>query len=122
MPARAALDVLGITTDPEVIPWGTKQVKLPRSRLANKGGPLLADGAGCGGRRNKGRHPLLPSISFSPTGFQAAIALTRPGAACRPLRTALDAPHPDPGGGGGRLGAESASSLISSPTIWQSRQ
>jgi hypothetical protein len=34
---REQLDRLGIGADLEVIPWGTKQVKLPRSRLKTPG-------------------------------------------------------------------------------------
>jgi transposase len=36
--AREELDRLGIGADLEEIPWGTKQVKLPRSRLRTPGG------------------------------------------------------------------------------------
>jgi hypothetical protein len=41
---RAQLDRLGIGADFEVIPWGTKQVKLPRSRLrVNDPAPSVTD-------------------------------------------------------------------------------
>ena len=43
---REQLDRLGIGADLEVIPWGTKQVKLPKSRLTNKDGPAPGDSPG----------------------------------------------------------------------------
>ena len=43
---RAQLDRLQIGGDLEIIPWGTKKVKLPRSRLRNQEGPPPNSSAG----------------------------------------------------------------------------
>ena len=50
---RVLLDRLGSGVNLEVMPWGNKKVKLPRSRLANKDAPPTGTGANHADRTNQ---------------------------------------------------------------------